>query len=138
MHDRFEHSLNLISTVAGSPETYRNGRTVDNPYGLLHRHRYSPYGSSHSQSTPPVKEIQRRRSRQHSYHVSQPRGMLQRKVLPLSNIIHTNKSTEAWHAISIDPLVDSDDEMGGDEYVRDDYGMVLPTNHRKTPTEIEL
>jgi hypothetical protein len=29
---------------------------------------------------------------------------------------------EAWHAISIDPLVDSDDETGGDEYVREDYG----------------
>ncbi|KAF9535824.1 hypothetical protein CPB83DRAFT_842414 [Crepidotus variabilis] len=29
---------------------------------------------------------------------------------------------QAWHVISsTDPLVDSDDEDGGDEYTRDDY-----------------
>lgn len=33
---------------------------------------------------------------------------------------------EAWHKISVDPLVDSDEETGGDEYVREDYGRTLP------------
>lgn len=31
-------------------------------------------------------------------------------------------TSEAWHIItSTDPLIDSDNESGGDEYVRDDY-----------------
>jgi len=47
--------------------------------------------------------------------------------------ILTDPSKEAWHAISIDPLVDSDEETGGDEYVREDYGRALPVNHAKVP-----
>ncbi|KIM48014.1 hypothetical protein M413DRAFT_439710 [Hebeloma cylindrosporum] len=113
VHD-YEHSLNLMSMVAGSPETYRNGLTPDNAHGLHRRHRYSPYGSYHAQSTSPVKEIQGPRHRQYSYHLSQPRGMLQ----------------QAWHAIRIDPLVDSDDEAGGDEYVREDYVQRLNVINR--------
>jgi len=37
--------------------------------------------------------------------------------------------TEAWHVItSTDPLVDSDDEAGGDEYAREDYSkLTYPT-----------
>jgi Ino eighty subunit 1 len=37
---------------------------------------------------------------------------------------------QAWLAISTDPLVDSDDEMGGDEYVRDDYVQRLDVINR--------
>jgi hypothetical protein len=35
--------------------------------------------------------------------------------------------TDAWHVVqSTDPLVDSDEEEGGDGYTREDYGMFLP------------
>lgn len=35
--------------------------------------------------------------------------------------------TDAWQVVrSTDPLVDSDEEEGGDEYTREDYGMFLP------------
>ncbi|KAH9486740.1 Ino eighty subunit 1 [Psilocybe cubensis] len=62
--------------------------------------RYSPYGSHNSKSTSPVKDTHRSR------HNGHPRNMLQ----------------QAWKAISsTDPLVDSDDEVGGDEFTRQDY-----------------
>jgi hypothetical protein len=50
----------------------------------------------------------------------------------------TDLPKEAWHTISIDPLVDSDEETGENEYVREDYGRALPVNHGSTSTEPEL
>ncbi|KAF8973759.1 hypothetical protein BDZ97DRAFT_392005 [Flammula alnicola] len=110
-YERYEHSLSVFSSVAGPPSAHQNGSTPEHAYGTSHRHRYSPYGQQHTQ----LKDTHRPRYRQHSHPISQPRSMLQ----------------QAWQVVtSTDPLVDSDDEVGGDEYAREDYVQRLKVINR--------
>ncbi|KAF9480041.1 hypothetical protein BDN70DRAFT_878070 [Pholiota conissans] len=111
VREQYEHSLSLLSSLGASSSL--NGPTLGNGYASSHRHRYSPYPQNHY--TSPSKDGHRSRLRSHSQHVSHPRSMLQ----------------QAWQAVqSTDPLVDSDEEEGGDEYTREDYVQRLTVINR--------
>ncbi|PPQ69069.1 hypothetical protein CVT25_004245 [Psilocybe cyanescens] len=91
------------SRIASQPIHRRNTLQSEHPYGSTKSSRYSPYGSHHSKAASPVKDIYRSR------YMAHPRSMLQ----------------QAWQTVSsTDPLVDSDDEVGGDEYTRQDYSKL--------------
>jgi len=124
--ETLENPLGHFTALPSAQPAYRNGVASDQSYSAA-RHRYSPYGH-HSQPAVPVKERRYRRSR-----LSQPRSMLQRAIdlslfLEVTLVLMVS-FTEAWHVItSTDPLVDSDDEAGGDEYAREDYSkLTYPT-----------
>ncbi|KAF8167905.1 hypothetical protein B0H34DRAFT_683618 [Crassisporium funariophilum] len=114
-HHQYEHPVDRFSSRSGPPPMQKHVTSPERSYGVAHRHRYSPYGQTLAHPSSSIKDLQRSRHKHQSHNIHQPRTMLQ----------------QAWHLISTtDPLIDSDDELGGDEYTREDYSQRLKVINR--------
>ena len=149
VREQYEHSLSLFSSLGAQQPPLKNDALgqAQNGHGAgtaaaAHRApRYSPYPQPPGAASAKDNGHNRPRHRTHAQFLTQPRTMLQRKAAAIlaaaaHPIAHILSPAEAWQVISTsDPLADSDDEVGGDEYAREDYGVFHSIRRRRRSSD---